>query len=190
MVSTTGFGPVCLGSSPGFTTITLYQLNNMSTERNNDKTLNLNELIELIQDGFYEFMQVPTYNRVKTFNRKKHIHHPALVKVKSGDGIGLDCGKFVYVTNARNNVGMLLKANYNEPFEKYEQLEIAKSGVHHTDDLVVGRTYYVQFNGHTIFEKYLGNLMTLMVSGEYGEVITLQHGPIPTHYELSIPAER
>lgn len=41
--------------------------------------------------------------------------HPALVSVKSGDGIGFDAGEVVMVSNAKNNVNMLFKANYDEP---------------------------------------------------------------------------
>lgn len=127
---------------------------------------------------------------VKQPKRMGTISHPALVQVKSGDGIGFDTGDCIAVTNAKNNVGMLLKANYEEPFKPHESLVVAKRGVRSAKELVPGHTYLVYLDDSFAFVKYLGFSMVLVRCQNSCDIIRLEHDPIPPHYELSLPVEK
>lgn len=127
---------------------------------------------------------------VKQPKRMETISHPALVKVKSGDGIGFDTGDCIAVTNAKNNVGMLLKANYKESFAPHESLVVAKKGVRSAKELVPGHTYIVYVNDTFAFVKYLGFSMVLVRCQNSCDIMRLEHDLIPPHYELSLSAEK
>lgn len=126
----------------------------------------------------------------KSLKRTKTFSHPSLVKVKCGDGIGFDTGDCIVVTNAKNNAGMLLKANYQEPFEKHESLVIAKRGVANVKDLVPGHTYIVDEGDTFAFVKYLGFSMVLVRWQNSCDIMRLDSNRIPLHYELSLPVEK
>lgn len=90
-------------------------------------------------------------------------HSPVLVKVKSGDGIGIDVGNAIVVTNKKNNVGMLVKSNYDEPFIAHETLQHNSHAIHSVSELKPGATY-ILYDSHAIYGsgffacmKYLGN---------------------------------
>lgn len=123
----------------------------------------------------------------KHAKQTKTLSHPALVKVKTGDGIGFDAGNCVFVTNAKNNVGMLIKANYEEPFEQHEFLNVTKSNVRDIEELVPGHTYLVRDGGYTsLFIKYLGNSMFLVRFRGQCKIKKLTNDPALTFYELSV----
>lgn len=127
---------------------------------------------------------------VKQPKRMETIWHPDLVKVKSGDGIGFDTGDCIAVTNTKNNVGMLLKANYKEAFEPHESLVVAQRGIRSAKELVPGHTYLVYLDDSFAFVKYLGFSMVLVRCQNSCDIMKLEHDPIPPHYELSLPAEK
>ena len=82
---------------------------------------------------------------------------------------------------------MLLKENYEEPFEKHETLSIAKQGVGNIKDLIPGHTYIV-YKGHAcVFVKYLGHSMVMVKSHCFCDIMQLEDEYIPLHYELSLP---
>ena len=182
--STTDFGSVCSGSSPDSITTHLYQLNNMSYLKSYVATATISpeDMGELLRELFD--------NPVKSLKRTRVFSHPALVKVKSGDGVGFDVGHCIAVTNAKNNVGMLLKANYKEPFEKHESLNVSKQGISNVKDLVPGHTYIIYDGNSFAFVKYLGHSMILVRCQNSYDIMRVEGNRIPLHYELSIPAEK
>lgn len=114
------------------------------------------------------------------------INCPTLVKVKSGDGIGFDVGDFVIVTNSKNNVGMLMKSNYDTPFEPYEELNISDCPIMLEKDLIPGKTYMMYCGEGIRFIKYLGNHTAIMQNDN-----SLATGEVPNrlpvpHYELFV----
>lgn len=125
------------------------------------------------------------------FNNKpkfsKHFSHPALVAVRSGDGIGFDAGNCVAVTNSKNNVGLLVKDNYEVPFKPHKSLRLNKHAIRHTQDLVPGHTYLIGDTDSFAFSKYLGHLVMLVRTADICDVINIEDGQIPPHYELSVP---
>lgn len=111
---------------------------------------------------------------------------PTLVKVRSGDGIGFDVGDFVIVTNSKNNVSMLMKTNYDTPFEPYEELKVSDCPIMFEKDLIPGKTYMMYYGEGIRFIKYLGNHTAIMQNDNSlvtGEVPS--HLPVP-HYELFV----
>lgn len=111
-----------------------------------------------------------------------------VVKVNAGDGIGFDIGDFVVVTNSKNNVGMLVKANYDKPFERCD-VYVSDKPMRYTKDLVAGRTYYTLMDGELCFVKYLGHDMCLMVWGGDIEIRRLEGRLSVSFFELSLSAD-
>ena len=178
--STTDFGSVSSGSSPD-SIATHFNFNNMSSKKSFNATatfavLNPEELQKLVSDLFNNKPKFP-----------KHFSHPALVEVRSGDGIGFDAGNCVAVTNAKNNVGLLVKDNYETPFKSHKSLRLSKHAICHTQDLVPGHTYLIGDTDSFAFSKYLGHLVMLVRTADTCDVINIEDGQIPLHYELSVP---
>lgn len=136
------------------------------------------ELLEFVSDLFNDKPKFP-----------KYFSHPALVEVRSGDGIGFDAGNCIAVTNSKNNVGLLVKDNYETPFKPYKSLKLNKQAIHHTQGLVPGRTYLIGDTDSLAFAKYLGHLMMLVRTADTCDVINIEDGFIPSHYELSVPVQ-
>lgn len=137
-----------------------------------------------------EVLKAVVNSSVKQPKHAGGISHPHLVMVKYGDGIGFDIGDCIAVTNAQNNVGILLKANYKEPFEKYERLTVATRGVTDVGGLVPGHTYIVYGDNSFTFVKYLGYSMVLVKCQNSYDIMRLKGWRIRPHYELLIPAEK
>lgn len=163
---------------------TLYQLNNMSYPKSYVATATISpkDVEKLLTALFGKPAKMP--------KRAQTISHPVLMKVTAGDGIGFDTGDCIAVTNARNNVGMLLKENYKEPFEQHKSLVVAKRGVANVKDLVPGHTYIVDAGDTFAFVKYLGFSMVLVRCQNSCDIMRLDSNRIPLHYELSLPAEK
>ena len=118
----------------------------------------------------------------------KGFSHPALVSVKSGDGIGFDAGGYVMVANAKNNVGLLMKANYDEPFQIHKSLHISDTPVLSKEDLVPGHTYLVEADDQIAFVKYLGHSMVMVRAYNSVAITDITTHDIPPHYEISVPS--
>lgn len=138
--------------------------------------LNPDELQKFVSDLFDDKPKFP-----------KYFTHPALIDVRSGDGIGFDAGNCVAVTNSKNNVGLLVKDNYEVPFKPYKSLKLSKHAICHTQDLVPGHTYLIGDTNSFAFSKYLGHLVMLIRTTDTCDVINIEDGQIPPHYELSVP---
>ena len=179
--STTDFGSVSPGSSPGFTTIHYINLNYMSFRKSFVATVSSEDMEELLRTLFGGSVETPKHP--KTFS------HPALVRVKAGDGIGFNMDNCVIVTNAKNNVGMLMKANYKEPFQQHKSLVVSKEAVCNKKDLVPGHTYIVYDDDDYAFVKYLGHSLAIVRCQHDCDAFIIKQNRIPPHYELSIPVE-
>jgi len=121
-------------------------------------------------------------------HQTKGFSHPVLVSVKSGDGIGFDTGDFVAVTNKKNNVGLLLKANYDNPFSECGNLTVSKIPATSKDELVPGHTYMTEAWGETVFVKYLGHSKVLIRTRMDMSIITIETDKFIPHYEISVPS--
>ena len=140
--------------------------------------------MQIPSNGVEEFLKAIFGACITDGILSQRITCPTLVKVKSGDGIGFDVGDFVVVTNSKNNVGMLMKANYDKPFESHEELSVSDRPIRLEKDLVPGKTYMVCYKGNFMFIKYLGN-HTAITQNENGLVTGRVPNRLPEpHYEV------
>lgn len=100
---------------------------------------------------------------------KQLFHSPVLVEVKSGDGIGIDVGNAIVVTNKKNNVGMLVKSNYDKPFNVHHTLQHKTHAIHSVAELTPGATYLIFAEDESWIGskcvacmKYLGNSQAIV----------------------------
>lgn len=119
--------------------------------------------------------------------RPEQLSHPALVAVRTGDGIGFDSEDTVAITNSNNNVTLLVKANYKVPFKPYESLNLSEHAIFHVQDLIPGHTYLIDDGDGYAFSKYLGHHTILIKTADVTGVTSFEGEQIPPHYELSVP---
>ncbi len=135
---------------------------------------------QIPSDGVEELLKAVFGADITNGISAQRIYCPTLVKVKSGDGIGFDIGDFVVVTNSKNNINMLMKANYEKPFEPYEELTFLDRPIKLEKDLVPGKTYMVCCDENFMFIKYLGSHTA--ITQRNNRLVT---GKIPSHLPKS-----
>lgn len=178
--NTTDFGSVFLGSSPGSATTHYIKFFSYMS-------FNKSIAIEIASEAVSDLLKA-LFGELEKQHHAGEFSHPALVSVKFGDGIGFDAGEVVMVSNAKNNVNMLFKANYDEPFPVHKKLRLSKNPVLSKDDLVPGRTYLVEEDDRIAFIKYLGHSIVLVRACNSMAVTSITTNDIPPHYEISVPS--
>lgn len=119
--------------------------------------------------------------------RSNKFAHPALVSVRTGDGIGFDSEDTVAVVNSNNNVCLLVKANYKTPFKPHDSLNLSEHAICRVQDLIPGHTYLIVDEEGFAFSKYLGHRVMLIKTADATGVTSIEGNQIPPHYELSVP---
>jgi len=115
----------------------------------------------------------------------RRVFSHGFVAVECGDGIGIDTGSCVIVTNKRNNVGLLVKANYSKPFPAVSVRCVGKA-IHSAERLQTGKTYALFRGGEMCVFKYVGNNRVYAFDGENGVLKVIRAHFSDSVYELQI----
>jgi len=85
----------------------------------------------------------------------------------------------------RNNVGLLVKANYSKPFPAVSVRCVGKA-IHSAERLQAGKTYALFRGGEMCVFKYVGNNRVYAFDGENGSLKVIRAHFSDSVYELQI----